>query len=60
MREDPADRGHEDPVATAKLRPAHVALEDHQLVTKDHELDLGFRSSSEEPAVNRTTRRSNK
>jgi hypothetical protein len=38
---DPADGGHEHAVATAKLRPAYLALEDHQLVTNDQQLDLG-------------------
>jgi hypothetical protein len=37
----PADRGHEQTVATAEMRAAHLALEDHQLVTKDQHLDLG-------------------
>jgi hypothetical protein len=36
----PADRGHEQPVATAKAGLAHLALEDHQLVAKDHQLDI--------------------
>jgi hypothetical protein len=40
-RKRPADRRHEQPVATAKARPAHPALEDHQLVAKDHHLDFG-------------------
>jgi hypothetical protein len=40
-REDPADCGHEQTVATAKMRPAHLALEDLQLMAKDYQLDLG-------------------
>ncbi len=41
-RKDPAHRGHEHPVLAAKARAAHLALEDLQLVTKDHELDFGI------------------
>src|SRR5919106_6620754 len=41
-RKDPAHRGHEHPVMAAKARAAHLALEDLQLVTKDHELDFGI------------------
>jgi hypothetical protein len=40
-RKDPADRGHEQAVATAKTRPADLALEDLQLMAKDQQLDLG-------------------
>jgi hypothetical protein len=36
-------RGHEQPVAAAKTRPAHLALEDLQLVAKDHQLDIRVR-----------------
>jgi hypothetical protein len=39
-REGPADRGHEHTVATAKTRLAHLALQDLQLVAKDHYLDV--------------------
>jgi len=39
--EGPAQRGHEQPVAAAKMWAAHLALEDHQLVAKDHYLDFG-------------------
>jgi hypothetical protein len=38
--EGPAHRGHEHTVATAKTWLAHLALEDHQLVAKDHYLDV--------------------
>ena len=40
-REDPADRGHEQAVATTKLRPGDMALEDLQLMAEDHQLNLG-------------------
>src|ERR687891_2311191 len=36
----PAQRGHEQPVTTASTRHADLALEDHQLVAKHHELDV--------------------
>jgi hypothetical protein len=39
---DLAQRGHEQPIAAAKARPAKLALEDLQLVTKDHDLDFGL------------------
>ena len=42
-RKDPVDRGHEQAVAAAKTRSANLALEDHQLMAKDHQLDLGAR-----------------
>jgi hypothetical protein len=32
--------GHEQPVAAAKTRPVHLALEDLQLVAKYHQLDI--------------------
>lgn len=35
-----AHRCHEQAVATAKTRPAHLALEDLQLVAKDHDFDF--------------------
>jgi hypothetical protein len=41
-RQDPAQRRQEQPVATAKARPAELSLEDLQLVTKDHDLDFGL------------------
>jgi hypothetical protein len=34
-RQDPAERGHEQPVPAAKARTARLALEDGQLVPKD-------------------------
>jgi len=46
-RKDPADRGHEQAVAAPKTRSANLALEDHQLVAKDHQLDLGGSSMPE-------------
>jgi hypothetical protein len=39
-REHPADRRHEQPVSTAKARPADLALEHRELMAKDHELDV--------------------
>jgi len=39
-RKDPAHRGHEHTVATAKKRPPRLPPEDHQLVAKDHHFDL--------------------
>ena len=39
-RERPADRGHEQPVEAAKTGPAHLSLEDLQLVTKDRQFDI--------------------
>jgi hypothetical protein len=39
-RKGPAQHGHEQSVAAAKMCAAHLAPEDHQLVAKDHHLDV--------------------
>jgi hypothetical protein len=38
--QQPAERCHEQPVAASKSRSADLALEDHQLVAKDRQLDV--------------------
>ncbi len=39
-RQHPAERRHEQPVATAKTRPARLALEHRELLAQDHDLDV--------------------
>ena len=39
-RQNLAERGHEQPVSTAKTPPAGLALEHRELMAKDHDLDV--------------------
>jgi len=39
-REHPAQRGHEQPIAAAKARPANTAPEYGEPMTKDQDLDV--------------------
>jgi len=39
-RQNPADRRHEQPISTAKARPADLAREHRELMAKDHDLDV--------------------
>jgi hypothetical protein len=41
-REDPADRGHEQPIPAVKSRATHLAFDHLQLVAKHHKLDFGI------------------